>query len=191
LTDSLKRFCPFCGGPLVSRQWEGRRRLFCPACQKPLYENPVPATCLVVIDAARQVLLVRRSIEPKIGFWCLPGGFLELGESPEAGALRELAEETGLKGAIDSLLGVAVVPNSLYHNVLMIGYRVEKFEGQPRPDDDADAIGWFDGNDLPPIAFDSHLRFIRQALGDDRSDDQVEGGPERPGARFTVRCAGR
>lgn len=167
MTDPPKRFCPFCGGPLTTRHWEGRQRLFCHACDRPLYENPVPATCLVVLNAAGQVLLVRRSVEPKKGLWCLPGGFLELGESPEAGALRELEEETGLSGSIDSLLGVANVPNSEYDTVLMIGYRVQRYQGRQKPGDDADAIGWFDVDALPPVAFDSHLRFIRQVVGDD------------------------
>jgi 8-oxo-dGTP diphosphatase len=145
----------------VTRYWEGRQRLFCHACDQPLYENPVPATCLVVLNATGQVLLVRRSVAPKKGLWCLPGGFLELGESPEAGALRELAEETGLNATIDGLLGVTNVPNSDYGTVLMIGYLVEEYEGRLQPGDDADAIGWFDVDALPPIAFDSHERFIR------------------------------
>lgn len=159
-----KRFCPFCGGPLVSRHWEGRQRLYCDVCRKPLYENPVPATCLVVMDASARVLLVRRSVPPKKGLWCLPGGFMELGETPEFAALRELTEETGLSGTIECLLGVYSVPSSLYDTVLMLGYRVSTFQGHPRPDDDADAIGWFAEADLPPIAFDSHLLFIRQVL---------------------------
>ena len=169
-----KRFCPFCGGPLDTRSWEGRRRLFCGACRRPLYENPVPATCLVVLDTARQVLLVRRSVAPRIGQWCLPGGFMELGETPEAAALRELTEETGLSGAIDCLLGVAATPNAIYDTVLMLGYRVRQFDGQPQADDDADAIGWFDPATLPPIAFDSHRHFIRLALGEGTANHRIK-----------------
>ena len=166
MTGRAKRFCPFCGGPLATRHWEGRQRLFCHACDRPLYENPVPATCLVVCSSAGQVLLVRRSVEPKKGLWCLPGGFLELGESPEEGALRELGEETGLNGHIQDLLGVTIVPNSDYDTVLMIGYHVQRYEGRLQAGDDADAIGWVDPDALPPIAFDSHVRFIRQVVAD-------------------------
>lgn len=180
MTRPLKRFCPFCGGPLVTRHWEGRPRLFCHACDRPLYENPVPATCLVVLNAAGQVLLVRRSVEPKKGLWCLPGGFLELGESPEAGALRELAEETGLSATIDGLLGVTDVPNTDYDTVLMLGYRVARYEGGLAPGDDADAIGWFDVGGLPPIAFDSHVRFIHQVLG----DEAVAGSDDEPAEKI-------
>jgi ADP-ribose pyrophosphatase YjhB (NUDIX family) len=175
LISSVKRFCPFCGGPLVTRHWEGRRRLYCNACGNPLYENPVPATCLVVRNAAGQVLLVRRSVAPKKGLWCLPGGFMELGEFPEEGALRELAEETGLSGTIGELLGVTIAPNASYDTVLMIGYLVHRYEGRIQAGDDADAIGWFDAEALPPIAFDSHLRFIRQVFGEGAGADRKEG----------------
>jgi 8-oxo-dGTP diphosphatase len=118
----------------------------------------------VVIDADGRVLLVRRSVAPRIGEWCLPGGFMELGETPEAAALRELSEETGLSGTIDRLLGVVAAPNAIYDTVLMLGYIVKQFGGRPRPDDDADAIEWFDPSDLPPVAFESHRHFIRSAL---------------------------
>ena len=165
MTPPAKRFCLFCGGALARREWEGRPRLVCRACGRPLYENPVPATCLVVVDGERRVLLVRRRVAPRVGDWCLPGGFMELGESPEGAALRELEEETGLTGAVDGLLGVTATPNDLYDTVLMIGYRVTEFRGTPRPDDDADAIGWFASGRLPAIAFDSHRHFIRQVLG--------------------------
>ena len=155
-----KRYCPFCGDGLTRRMWEGRRRLYCETCDDALYENPVPASCLVVVDDLDRVLLVKRNVPPRQGWWCLPGGFIELGETPEEGALRELIEETGLRGEIDRLLGVVTTPNRQYQNVLMIGYVVIRFTGDPMPGDDADAVEWFPRDRLPPIAFTSHERFI-------------------------------
>ena len=160
ITSPGKRFCPLCGGALSLRFREGRERLSCEVCNETLYENPVPASCLVVVDNRNQVLLVKRSVAPKIGWWCLPGGFMELGETPEAAALRELQEETGLAGDIDCLMGVMATPNKLYHTVLMIAYRVRRFEGALRPGDDAAAVKWFSRDRLPPIAFSSHTHFI-------------------------------
>jgi 8-oxo-dGTP diphosphatase len=159
-----KNHCHFCGKPLTQRFVEGRQRLYCPACNRPIYENPIPATCMVVVNAADQVLLVKRSIDPKKGQWCLPGGFIELGEPPDAGALRELAEETGLSGKIKTLLGVCTTPSSQYHSVLMVGYLIAEHHGRLTAGDDASDVRWFCFDELPPIAFDSHRCFVDQYL---------------------------
>lgn len=162
---SVKKFCHFCGTPLIEKSMDGRLRKYCVACQEPLYENPLPATCLVVVGSGDGILLVRRGVEPKIGYWCLPGGFMELDETPEEGALRELREETGLIGRIESLLGVSANPSRLYQAVLMIGFLVKQYEGTLVAGDDATDIAFFDKRNLPEIAFESHVRFIRAYHG--------------------------
>ena len=156
-----KKYCPYCGTGLIEKFCEGAQRLFCIRCQAPIYENPLPATCLVVVDTEDRVLLVRRSVSPRKGAWCLPGGFMELGETPEQGALRELKEETGLTGRIDMLLGVSANPSSQYHTVLMVGYLVKSYSGSLAAGDDADDAAHFHYNELPEIAFESHESFIR------------------------------
>jgi 8-oxo-dGTP diphosphatase len=155
-------FCHFCGNPLMKKHIEGWDRLFCGACNTPIYRNPVPATCLVVIDSSEKLLLVKRSVEPKRGHWCLPGGFIELGEYPDASALRELKEETGLSGEIDRLLGVSSNPSMHYDTILMIGYLVKAFTGCVFPGDDASEADWFNLDRLPDIAFDSHTKFVKK-----------------------------
>jgi len=156
-----KTNCHFCGNPLVKKNVEGAMRLFCTRCNVPIYENPIPATCLVLIDSHDSVLLVRRSVEPKKNFWCLPGGFMELGETPEQAALRELKEETGLSGRIQMLLGVTSNTSPQYHTVLMVGYLIKEYSGSLEPGDDASDAAYFRYDDLPEIAFQSHMRFIR------------------------------
>jgi ADP-ribose pyrophosphatase YjhB (NUDIX family) len=145
---------------LIRKHIEGAQRWFCRTCTTPVYENPVPAACSVVVDN-RKVLLVRRSVAPKAGMWCLPGGFMELGERPEQAALRELLEETGLCGSIQRLLGVTTNPSPRYGTVLMVGYLVRGTSGLLQPGDDASAADWFAIEDLPEIAFSSHRHFIR------------------------------
>jgi len=156
-----KNFCHYCGTGLSEKFCEGRLRFFCEHCNEPLYENPIPAACLVVVDKRERVLLVKRSVVPQKGLWCLPGGFMELGEAPEQAALRELKEETGLSGQIDMLLGISSNPSTLYHSVLMVGYLVKSFSGTLIAGDDADDAGYFHYHDLPDIAFESHKSFIR------------------------------
>lgn len=165
----LKSHCHFCGSTLISKFIEGRQRRYCDACERPIYENPIPATCLVVVNAQNHVLLVKRDVSPKKGQWCLPGGFIELGEAPTQGALRELAEETGLAGRTPFLMGVRTTPSSQYHSVLMVGYLVRNFQGRLIAGDDAADAQWFSRDNLPPIAFDSHRHFINQFWSDHNS----------------------
>ena len=156
-----KTNCHYCGEMLAEKVYEERPRLFCGHCNEIFYENPVPATCIVTIDETERVLLVKRNVEPKKGFWCLPGGFVELGENPDGGALRELKEETGLEGKIEMLIGVTSSPNSQYDTVLMIGYLVKSYSGLLCTGYDASEAEWFNYKELPEIAFNSHLMFIR------------------------------
>ncbi len=156
----LKRFCPYCAAPLVDRFIEGRQRRWCDGCDQVLYENPIPANCLIVSPSAGQVLLVKRGVEPKIGMWCLPGGFMELDESPESGALRELREETGLIGRQLHLLGVRSTHSRQYQTVLMMGFWVIAYEGTPTAGDDALDARFFHTGQLPEIAFETHVHFI-------------------------------
>ena len=155
-------FCQYCGADLTRKFIEGRHRFFCPSCNVPIYQNPVPATCLVVIDASERLLLVKRSVEPKKGHWCLPGGFIELNELPHESALRELKEETGLKGVVDNLLGVSTNPSAFYDTILIVAYLVKSFSGKLIAGDDAEDAEWFRPENCPEIAFDSHRKFVRQ-----------------------------
>ncbi len=157
-----KKFCYLCGNPLDKKLIDNRMRLFCKSCNSPIYENPIPAACLVVVDENNRILLVKRSVEPKKGMWCLPGGFMELGETPEQAALRELKEETGLSGNINKLLGVMINSSSIYDTVLMVGYLVKYFEGTPIAGDDASDLKFFSYDKLPAIAFKTHRHFINR-----------------------------
>ena len=159
-----KKYCPFCGGALSRRFVEGGHRLYCDACASPYYENPVPAACAVVVDADKGLLLVKRNVPPKKGMWCLPGGFMELHESPEEAAMRELQEETGLFGRIETLLGVTTNAHPDYGTVLLMGFLVQNWEGSPVAGDDADEARFFPFEALPEIAFQSHYHFIRRYL---------------------------
>jgi len=82
-----------------------RERLVCAVCGHIDYQNPKIIVGSVVAHDGR-ILLCRRAIEPRRGFWTLPAGFLELGETAEEGAAREAWEEAGARIAFDGLLAV-------------------------------------------------------------------------------------
>jgi ADP-ribose pyrophosphatase YjhB (NUDIX family) len=84
---------------------DDRERLICPDCGHIAYENPKVVVGSVVAAAGR-ILLCRRAIEPRRGFWTLPAGYLELGETIEEGARREAWEEAQARIVLDGILGV-------------------------------------------------------------------------------------
>jgi len=105
--------CRACGAPVEYRVPDGdnRERATCTACGEIHYENPINVVGTVPVWG-EQVLLCRRNIEPRYGLWTLPAGFLELGESTAAGALRETEEEAGARielGALFTVLNVVRV----------------------------------------------------------------------------------
>ncbi len=108
-----KRFCSYCGEPTQMRVPAGDTRLrrVCPACGAIDYENPrVVVGC--VPEHAGRILLCRRAIEPRRGFWTVPAGFLENGETLEEGAARESWEEALARVEIGTLLAVVNIPEA-------------------------------------------------------------------------------
>ena len=100
-------YCPVCGGQLAELllPTEERPRLVCMNCGYIHYLNPkVVCGTLPIEDGG--VWLLRRGIEPRLGYWTYPAGFLELDESTEEGAIRETREELGCDVSIDGLFGV-------------------------------------------------------------------------------------
>jgi ADP-ribose pyrophosphatase YjhB (NUDIX family) len=161
MEKQTKRFCHFCAFPLEDRHIEGRMRRYCTRCRTPIYENPVPAACVVLPDDHQRILLVKRRVAPKQGMWCLPGGFIESGETPEQAALRELQEETGLTGQVNTLIGATTSPGTLYESILLLGFLVTRYSGSAVAGDDACDVNFFEKSHLPDIAFESHQSFIR------------------------------
>ena len=101
------RHCKACGAATAYRipADDSRERAVCDACGTVHYENPlvVVGTLPVWND---EVLLCRRAIEPRRGYWTLPAGFMELGETTEEGASRETLEEAGARVRLDGLYTV-------------------------------------------------------------------------------------
>jgi ADP-ribose pyrophosphatase YjhB (NUDIX family) len=128
------RYCGSCATPLVARPASHGTavRQSCPACHTTAYETPsiVVATLPVVADC---VVLIRRGIEPGRGRWAYAGGYLEGGETLEAGAVRETEEETGLAVELTGLLGVYSRPAGRSITVVFTA-AAEHAQGAPGPE---------------------------------------------------------
>lgn len=101
------KFCTQCGRPVMRRipENDSRERYVCGSCDMVHYENPrnVVGTIPLWQD---KIMLCRRAIEPRYGYWTLPAGFMEIGESPQAGAVRETLEEAGVQVQIGELFAL-------------------------------------------------------------------------------------
>ena len=161
----IKFFCPHCGRKLEKRRIEDRERNFCAACAEVAYDNPVPATAVVVFNERHELLLVKRGQEPGKGKWCLPGGFQEIGETPAQCAVREFREETGLHGRICELIALEMGQNPFAGEVLVAGYLFQVLGGDLHAGDDAADAAYFPLSELPELAFQSHARLIEKAAG--------------------------
>jgi len=113
-----------------------------------------------VLDDGRRVLLVKRKYPPNQGMWCLPIGFAELGETIAEAALRELHEETGITGRVSQLIDADSWMSDFYGDLLVVTFEVDKIAGTETPGDDAEEVGYFPIDQLPPLAFPSNERAI-------------------------------
>ena len=105
------RFCSACGHAITRRVPEGdsRERDCCDACGAIHYLNPRPVVGTIPVWG-EQVLLCRRAIEPRHGFWTLPAGFMEIGETTAQGAVRETEEEACARVELGPLFSMIDVP---------------------------------------------------------------------------------
>jgi 8-oxo-dGTP diphosphatase len=157
-----KRYCPYCGSALKLLETDGRMRPYCEREERFVYESPLPAATGLIVDRRNGLLLVLRNRDPGKHEWALPGGFVEVGESPVEAAVRELREETGLAVSHPSLIDIVHQNSDFYGtSILIIGYHFDRIDGDVRPGDDAEEARFFDRHRLPALAFEGHRRIVR------------------------------
>lgn len=107
------KYCSHCAATLVRKipADDSRERYVCESCGSIHYQNPRNVVGSIPIFK-EQVLLCRRAIEPRYGYWTLPAGFMELGESTAHGAARETLEEAGAIVDIGPLYSLLNVPHA-------------------------------------------------------------------------------
>ncbi|MBN2517496.1 MAG: NUDIX hydrolase [Candidatus Altiarchaeota archaeon] len=117
-----------------------------------------------IIAKEGRILLVKRRYEPYKGYWALPGGFVEWGETVEEALKREVLEETGLKVDIGRLVNVYSEPDrDPRGHSITVAYSCGIVGGSEQEGDDAAEVGWFPLHDMPRLGFD-HEKIVREAL---------------------------
>ncbi len=150
-----------CGQRLTTAVPENdtRRRLVCLDCGFIHYINPRPVAGTIPVRADGAILLVRRAIQPRVGMWVFPGGYMDVGETAEEAAARETLEEANLTVTNLRLSGVYTRPEP---GVVVIVYEAEA-TSEAEAGDETSEIGWFTMDTIPwdELAFDSTTWALR------------------------------
>jgi 8-oxo-dGTP diphosphatase len=150
MAESLN-YCSRCGGVLRVGPWPGedRDRLGCAACGFVAYVNPRLVVTTLPVTGTGDVMLLRRGIDPGFGLWAQPGGFMEIDETVQEGAIRETMEETGLLVEPRDIVGLYSRPEAA---IVVVVFVARIVGGEARRTPEAleirpfgfDAIPWDD-----------------------------------------------
>jgi len=158
------RYCPHCASPIELKDLKSGepKRHVCTSCQKIHFQGPkLAAGILLVHDGL--LVLARRSIEPGLGLWSYPGGFVEQGEVVVEAAKREAWEEIHARVKIEGLLGVYSYKNSV---IAIVMYRGRSIGEKPKVGDEVEEVGFFSPEKIPwgELAFPSVKDSIKDYL---------------------------
>lgn len=164
------KFCSNCGSTVELQIPKGddRHRHVCSDCDTIHYQNPhIVAGCLPFYED--KVLLCKRAIEPRHGYWTLPAGFMENGESTEQGALRESWEEARASIDLDGLYTLFSIPeiNQVY---MLYKGRLSNLNFAPGPE--SLEVGLFSEDEIPwdQLAFPVMKKTLRYYFEDFKRD---------------------
>ncbi|WP_434703722.1 NUDIX hydrolase [Pseudomonas sp. Z1-12] len=165
------KFCSQCGNPVTQRIPEGdsRLRFVCDTCHTIHYQNPnIVAGCVPTWGS--KVLLCRRAIEPRRGYWTLPAGFMENGETVEQAAVRETAEEACARVRNLSIYTLIDVPHISQVHVF---FRAELVDEDFAAGPESLEVQLFEEADIPwdELAFRTVGRTLEYFYADRRAED--------------------
>jgi 8-oxo-dGTP diphosphatase len=156
------KFCPRCGGALDLKRLKVKEpeRLVCAACQFVFFLDPKLAACSIFSVEGR-IVLGRRAIEPALGRWVFPGGFVDRGETVEQAAIREAREEMNVEVKLVDLLNVYSYAE---RPVVIIVYAAEIVGGDLSAADECLEVRGFAPEEIPwtELAFTSTRDALRE-----------------------------
>jgi 8-oxo-dGTP diphosphatase len=135
------------------------------------YDYPRPCVTVDAVvfrkrDGNWETLLIQRKNYPYEGQWAFPGGFIDMAETLEEAVVRELEEETGLRGVkLQQLHAFSAVNRDPRHRTIGIAFYgfADELGSEVKGGDDAAEAQWFPVDDMPPLAFD-HEEMFKRAL---------------------------
>ena len=150
------KYCEYCGHLLNNETAGTQTRYRCINCNHLKFYDPKLAVAVLILIGSKLVMM-KRGVEPELGRWAFPSGFVDRGEIVQDAAIREVLEETGLDISIDGLIGLY----SLKGNpVALAVYAGQVRGGSLRPGTDATEVALFSPSELPPLPFPHDLQII-------------------------------
>lgn len=164
-------YCSLCGSQVVQRipPDDDRLRYVCDSCDAVHYQNPkIVAGCIPVWED--KVLLCKRAIEPRYGYWTLPAGFMELGETSQAAALRETMEEANARVEIVNLFAVFNLPHV---NQVYLMFNSNLMDLNFSPGAESQQVGLFTQDEIPwqDLSFPT-IRYSLEFFFEDRENSR-------------------
>lgn len=154
------RFCPMCGGALEMRivAPDHKENKVCTKCGFVYFLGPKLVAGCIIADGDRTMLL-RRGLEPSLGKWTYPGGFVDLGETPEKCALRETLEEVGMTVCDPELLGIFADRHDPMP-IIVVTYLAKPGAEVPIVTPEATEVRYFSVDEIPwdDLAFDTTVQ---------------------------------
>ncbi|MDH5427959.1 MAG: NUDIX hydrolase [Nitrospirota bacterium] len=178
-------FCSTCGASVEEKIPEGETllRAVCPACQTIHYQNP-KIVAGTIPEWEDKILLCRRAIEPRVGLWTFPAGFMELGESTEEAAARETQEEAYADVDIYALLGIFSLPHV---SQVYVVYRAHLKNLDFKPGPESLDVKLMALQDIPwdllafPVIHECLKRYVREVqTGNAETHSTIASTLERP-----------
>lgn len=159
------KYCPRCGGTLARRLLKTTEpeRLVCGQCGFVFYLDPKVAVGTIIRTATSSIVLVRRAIDPGLGKWVFPGGYVDRGEPLPMAAIREAREESGLDVRLDGLVNIYSYAG---RTPVIVVYAATAIGGSLAIDDESSESGEFEATTIPwqELAFRSTIEGLRDYL---------------------------
>ncbi len=161
MSDPVFRYCPMCATALIEKDIEHVRRSVCPACSFIQFLHP-KLVAVVLLQHRDKLLLSKRNIEPAKGLWNFCGGYVELGETVEEAAIREVKEESNLDVQLENLIGIYSEGGGSHviiaYQASILNHQMSSLAAQY---EEVSELAFFPWEELPTLAFPVHQQILR------------------------------